>query len=122
MFEGSARGSVASVATVIHKEHIKQERVRGLAVSEMHRLSNDALLWEAIVHEDEQTVPVVADLRKGLRTVNSADYNAVPAMPVVQEENDRGNPLLHRAKLQAHTAFNFALVAKKVGRSEMMDV
>ena len=40
---------------------------------------------------------------------------AIPAMPVISEQNEKG----HRPKLQDHSLFQCAMVARAVGRKEM---
>ena len=81
MFGDDARWSAASVATLSQKEQVECKSAQGPAATEMQGL--DALLWEAIVQEDERADPVVNDLRKGLRVDHATSNNIVPAMPVV---------------------------------------
>ena len=99
------------------------EMLRGSATSAAAIMHDDTIFWEELVEQDRQTVLVTAKLQAGAYQGSQGAQISIPAMPVLPvSSNDPESQTLHRDKLVHRTNFESAMVARKVGRTEMMDI
>ena len=86
-------------------------------------MHDDTIFWEELVEQDRQTVLVTAKLQAGGYQSSEGAQVAIPAMPVFSvSPKDPASQMTHRDKLVHRTTFESAVVARKVGRTEIMDV
>ena len=81
--------------------------------------NDDEDFWECLVEEDRQVLLIAEQLKAGMYNKTSLENETVPAMPVLTLGGDGVQH--HRQKLTSKEIFESAVVARKVGRTEMMD-
>ena len=86
-------------------------------------MHDDATFWEELVEQDRHTALVMTRLQAGDYDEVHHTHMAIPAMPVMTTWSDDSElQSMHRDKLSHRTTFATAVVARKVGRAEMIDV
>ena len=102
---------------------IRTEEMRGSATSAAAIMHEDTIFWEELVEQDRHIALVMVKLQAGDYDDSKNDHVAIPAMPVLTTLSDDAElQSMHRDKLIHRTTFESAVVARKVGRAEMIDV
>ena len=97
--------------------------MRGSATSAAAIMHDDTTFWEELVELDRHTALVMIKLQAGDYEDSQNAHMAIPAMPVLTTWSDDAElQSMHRDKLIHRTSFASAVVARKVGRAEMIDV
>ena len=82
--------------------------------------NDDEAFWECLVEGDYQVILVAEQVKAGIYNETSIQNEMVPAMPVLTLGDDEVQR--HRQRSASREIFEAAVVARKVGRTEMMDV
>ena len=102
---------------------IRTEMMRESATSAAAITHDDTIFWEELVEQDRHIALVTVKLQAGDYNDSKNDHVSIPAMPVLPIlSNDAESQSVHRDKLVHRTTFESAVVARQVGRVEMMDV